>query len=122
MEDVFGAAPMQVDDSTRLVPQSTDRTYIVADNAVEIACDKLAHIIRADDDSARIKQWLGVVWFVVWQALEGVEGRLPSLKAFQDNVEHNGESQFIDSLRDMARRNSWRDLFENGNFPKCFRR
>jgi hypothetical protein len=108
-----------------LVPRSTDRTSTVADDAVENACDQLASIIYADDDSARVKEWLGVVWFIVCEALKGnaeLEGRLPSLKVFQDNVEHNGESQFIDSLRDMARRNSWRDLFENGNFPKCFRR
>jgi hypothetical protein len=82
-------------------------------------------MIYPEDDNTLIKGILGVVWVIVRDALKSnktLEGHLATSKQFQDNVKRKGESQFIDLLRDTAKRRAWHELFENGNFPRCFRR
>ncbi|KAI0248394.1 hypothetical protein BJV78DRAFT_1354923 [Lactifluus subvellereus] len=45
-----------------------------------------------------------------------LSGRLANINQFRANVKRKGEQQFIDLLRDMARKKSWQDLLENEVF------
>jgi len=76
-------------------------------------CKKLELIIQPDDDDDSI---LGVVWFFVNKALkEGpiLKPRLADEGEFRGNVQKYGEKQFIDLLKDMAKKKNWGDLLEN---------
>ena len=46
--------------------------------------------------------------------------RLASQEEYLSNVKHMGDERFIDLLRDLAKANSWRDLFKNGTFLSPF--
>jgi len=95
----------------------------IPDQAIQEACEDLGRIIRPDDHNMRILLWLGVVWFLVYQALSqdpNVSPRLASEDEYRSNVKHMGEERFFDLLRDLAKTNSWRDLFKNSTFLSLF--
>jgi len=118
--DVFGTEPMQVDDSTFVPPTTPSRS--MTDQTFEDECDDLGRIVFPGDGNDRVKHALDLVWAIVCGALEKRnEKDLATLDQFQDNVKRKGEPEFIDLLRDMARRDDWHELFKNGDFPRCIR-
>jgi hypothetical protein len=120
---------MQVDDPadnndnpstpTRPTPPSTQSTICISEQTIQEMCENLelfSHIIKTGDD-ARIRRSLGHVWFTVRRALQedpNLKARLASEDQFKENVKQNDEQQFIDLLRDIAKKQSWRDLLQNG--------
>jgi hypothetical protein len=63
------------------------------------------------------KKRLEYVFLTVKQALfddPKTENYLASPEEFLQNVRQKGETEFIDLLKDMAEKKSWRDLLENG--------
>jgi hypothetical protein len=62
---------------------------------------------------------LGAVWSAVHKAFlqdETMNTRLADEGQFLENVNEIGKESFIYLLRDMARRQAWRDLLENGTY------
>ena len=63
------------------------------------------------------KDSLEIVWGAVKRALRNhpkMEKYLASLEEFLQNVRQKSEKEFIDLLKDMAKKKTWRDLLENG--------
>jgi hypothetical protein len=97
----------------------------MTEQAFKKECNRLQRSVFPEDDDDEIKGALKLVWAIVSTALEDkndLEGHLATFEQFLDNVERKGEREFIDSLRDMARRRALHELFQNSNCPRCFRR
>jgi len=80
-------------------------------------CENLDRIIRPGDDDARIRRSLRHVFVAVCDALAedpNRKARLANRDQFGENVKQNDEQQFINLLRDIAKKESWRDLLQNG--------
>jgi len=76
-------------------------------------CKKLERLIQPGDDNDSI---LDDVWTYVNKALKEdpiLKARLADEGEFQENVQKYGEKQFIDLLKDMAKKKNWEDLLEN---------
>jgi len=76
-------------------------------------CKKLELNIQPGDDDDSI---LGDVWTYVNKALKEdpiLKTRLADEGEFQENVQKYGEKQFIDLLKDMAKKKNWGDLLEH---------
>jgi len=62
---------------------------------------------------------LGSIWNSVHEVLsqdETMKTRVADKAQFLKNVNEIGKESFINLLRDMARRQSWRDLLKNGTY------
>jgi hypothetical protein len=118
---------MQVDDPadnngnpstpTRPTPPSTQSTICISEQTIQEMCEDLERIIRPGDNDARIRRFLGNIWFTVRHALQedpNLKARLASEDQFKENVKQNDEQQFVNLLRDIAKKESWRDLLQNG--------
>jgi hypothetical protein len=60
---------------------------------------------------------LDFVWVAVRDALQedpNLKARLANENQFKENVKKKDEQQFINLLRDIAKKESWRDLLQNG--------
>ncbi len=102
---------------TRPTPPSTQSTICISEQTIQTMCKRLERTIRPDDDDHWIRRSLGNVWFTVRNALEedpNLKARLASEDQFKENVKKNDEQQFINLLRDIAKKESWRDLLQNG--------
>jgi hypothetical protein len=123
-DDVFGGAPMQLDDPadnnenpttpTRPTPPSTQSTICISEQTIQKMCKKLERLIRTDDDDDWV---LNTVFVALRDALEedpNRKARLANEDQFKENVKKEGEQQFINLLRDIAKKESWRDLLQNG--------
>jgi len=131
VHDVFRETPMQVDDTadnnenpttpTRPTPPSTKSTICISEQTIQKMCRHLERNITTDDDDDWIRQSLGQVFVAVRNALQedpNLKARLASEAQFNENVKKEGEQQFINLLRDIAKKESWRDLLQNGtSFP-----
>jgi len=126
-DDVFGGTRMQVDNPTdnnenrstptRPTPPSTQSTICISEQSIQEMCENLDRIIRPGDDDARIRRSLGLVFVAVCDALAedpNRKARLANRDQFEENVKKEGEQQFINLLRDIAKKESWRDLLQNG--------
>ena len=128
-EDVFSESLMQVDEpmddytnpSTpkKLGPVSptTQSGACISDESLQLMSTQLERAIQPGDDDVYIRRSLGTVWINVNHALAkdpGMTTRLASKEEFEQNVQQNGEQQFITLLRDVAKKHSWRNLLENG--------
>ncbi len=125
-DDVFGGAPMQVEDPAdnnenpstpkRPTPPSTQSTICISEQTIQEMCENLDRNIRPGDDDARIRRSLGYVFVAVCDALAedpNRKARLANRDQFEENVKQNDEQQFINLLRDIAKKGSWRDLLPN---------
>jgi hypothetical protein len=64
-----------------------------------------------------IRRRLGRIWFTVNQALskdKSLHPHLANQDQFRKNLDKIGEMSFVELLKDIARRQSWRDLLEHG--------
>jgi len=71
--------------------------------------------MAGDDDC--IRESLDMVFFAVSHALQedsNLKARLANDDQFNKNVKKKDEQQFINLLRDIAKKGSWRDLLQNG--------
>jgi hypothetical protein len=94
----------------------------MTEQTFEDECDDLRRIVLPKDNDNRVKRALNLVWAVVSDTLkQRNKGDLATLGQFRNNVKRKGEPQFFDLLRDIAGRDAWHELFENGNLPRCFR-
>jgi hypothetical protein len=118
---------MQVDDTadnnenpttpTRPTPPSTQSTICISEQTIQKMCKYLERYIRTDDDDDWIRQSLVNIFVTVREALQEdpkLKARLANEAQFKENVKKEGEQQFINLLRDIAKKESWRDLLQNG--------
>jgi hypothetical protein len=132
-DDIFGGVPMQVEDPAdntenpstptrptlpRPTPPSTQSTICISEQKIQGMCEDLelfSHIMKTGD-GARIKRSLHMVFAIVCDALEedpNLKARLANKAQFIENVEKEGEQQFFNLLRDIAKKGSWRELLQN---------
>ena len=125
-DDVFGGAPMQVEDPAdnnedpstpkRPTPPSTQSTICISEQTIQKMCKKLERLIRTDDDDDCVLESLDIVFVSVRNALQedpNRKARLANEDQFKENVKKEGEQQFFNLLRDIAKKGSWRDLLPN---------
>jgi hypothetical protein len=97
-------------------PMAQSGMYISDDILDEMYATLGFHIKNKNDEY--IKRHLGSIFHAVKEALldddRKMEKNLVSTEGFLQNVRQKGEKEFIDLLKDMAEKKSWRDLFENG--------
>jgi hypothetical protein len=88
------------------------------DEAIQQRCERLERFITPDHDDESIRQNLDVIWFIVKDILQQLNGTrekvIVSQENFEANVKYQGEKKFITFLRDVVKRKSWRDLLCNG--------
>ena len=102
---------------TRPTPPSTQSTICISEQTIQGMCEGLEHLIRPGDDDAWIRRFLVNVFVTVRDALQedpNLKARLANEDQFKENVKKKDEQQFINLLRDIARKESWRDLLQNG--------
>jgi hypothetical protein len=95
-------------------------TFDLPEQAIQKACKVLEQIILPDNEDEDIQGKLDIVWFAVRKALSQhpeLKGAIANEEEFKANVKGQGEVQFIELLRDMASRKSWRDLLDNRIYP-----
>ena len=88
------------------VRQPTSPKICVSENATRYACTRLATTVFPDDDPDDIRRSLDVVFILVHNLLfedEQLRGYLVSKDEYRNNVEHFGEGNFIQLLRDTAK-------------------
>jgi hypothetical protein len=100
------------------VPPTQPRVSI-SDKTLQSSCKLLERFVNDcdDDDGDAIQAYLGTIWIIVHRALEedpDLSIRRVDEEEFLKNIGEYGEAQFLHLLRDMAKRQSWRDLFGNG--------
>jgi hypothetical protein len=119
-DDVFGGAPMQVEDpadNNENPFMSARPTICISEQTIQKMCKQVERAIRPDDDDDWIRQSLGYVFLALRDALQedpNRKARLASEDQFKENVKKKDEQQFINLLRDIAKKESWRDLLQNG--------
>jgi hypothetical protein len=85
----------------------------------------LVRNIRPEYDDSRIQRHLKYVWLSVHDALRhdsNLKEHLVDRDEFLKNVKNRpgGEQDFIKSLRDMAKNDSWEPLFDDGTLFSSF--
>jgi hypothetical protein len=119
-DDVFGGAPMQVEDpadNNENPFMSARPTICISERTIQKMCKNLERLIRTDDDDDCVLESLDYVFFSVRNALQedpNRKARLANEDQFKENVNKAGEQQFINLLKDIAKKKSWRDLLQNG--------
>jgi hypothetical protein len=101
---------------TRSTPPSTQPKVSISDNTLQEVCQDLQRYIQPDASDKVILRSLNVVWISVNEALQedpSLKTRLADKDEFRGNVEKYGEKQFIELLRDMAKKKNWGDLLDN---------
>jgi len=122
--DDVSEVPMEVDEPAagpttpkKSILPSTPPRVSIPETAVQTLREVLDDIIIPTSEDDRIQRHLGTVWFAVHEALsqdETKNTRLADEAQFLENVNEIGKEPFINLLRNMARRQYWRDLLENG--------
>jgi hypothetical protein len=91
--------------------------FDLPDQALREACNILERKIDPDDEDDLI---LDSLWFFVHRALSQypeLSGALANKEEFGANVKRQGQKEFIELVKDLARRKCWRDLLDNGISP-----
>jgi hypothetical protein len=91
-------------------------TICISEQTIQKMCKNLERLIRTDDDDDCVLEFLDYVFFAVRNALQedpNRKARLANEDQFKENVKKEGEQQFINLLRDIAKKGSWRDLLPN---------
>jgi hypothetical protein len=128
--DDVSEVPMEVDEPAagpttpkKSILPSTPPRVSISETAFQTLHEVLSDIILPTSEDDRIQRRLRIVWYIVHEALsqddETMNTRLADEGQFLENVNEIGMGSFIHLLRDMARRQSWRDLLENGTY--CLR-
>ena len=89
----------------------------ISDEILHTMYRTLGRQVQAGDEDDVIKDSLELVWGAVERALRNypkMGKSLASLEEFLQNVRQKSEKEFIDLLKDMAKKKTWRDLLENG--------
>ena len=133
-DDAFSGTPTQSDDPAdnnghlsmppTLAPPSAQSKICISEQTIQKMCKTLHSIIKPGDDDARILEAFRVVFLVVRGALEedpNLKARLANEDQFNENVKQKDEQQFINLLRDIVTKESWRDLLQNGTSCSLFR-
>jgi len=119
--------PMEVDEPAAAGPTTPKKSILpstptrasIPETSFQTLCEVLDDIILPTSEDDRIQRHLGTIWYNVHEALsqdETKNTRLADEAQFLKNVNEIGKESFINLLRDMARRQSWRDLLENGTY------
>jgi hypothetical protein len=125
-----GRADDRLDQFTDSTPQSgtpPSQTQLanIPTQIFQETCEYLVKLIRPEYDDSRIQRSLNIVRTAVQEAL----GQDPNLKEhlvdreeFLKNVKNKlgGEQGFIESLREMAKDDSWEPLFDDGTLFSSF--
>jgi len=135
-DDAFSGTPTQSDDPAdnnghpsmppRLTPPTTQSMICISEQTIQEMCKSLkplSPIIKTGDD-ASIHALLALVFLTVCNALKedsNLKARLADKGQFEENVKKNNEQQFFNLLRDIAKKESWRDLLQNGTSCPLFR-
>ena len=101
----------------RPTPPSTQSTICISEQTIQKMCKRLHRCLSADDDYDEIRDILGLVSVIVRDALAedpNLKPRLVNENQFKENVNNVGEQQFINLLKDIAKKGSWQDLPQNG--------
>ena len=97
--------------------QQTSPTQIhISEQAIRYASEILSANVHPDYDDNRIRWSLDIVWVIVHRVLSQVHqfhGGLANQDEFQNNVKLFGEDKFIYFLKDTARTEYWKGLFEH---------
>ena len=104
---------------TRSALPSSQSRFHISDKSRQELCEELELVIESSCDDARLRGSLKHVWLAVFNALfrESIPStRLADLNGFKENVQKNGEEQFFDLLKDIAKKKNWGDLLENRTF------
>jgi hypothetical protein len=108
---------MQAHDDPVSGPSVNPPKFDIPDQAIREASNFLERKIDLDDPDDVI---LDQLFFFVHRALSQypeLSGVIANREDYDANVKRQGEEQFLELVRDSARRNSWRDLFHNGISP-----
>jgi hypothetical protein len=90
-------------------PRQT-RLANIPEEAIKGAFKGLGKNISPEDNDEEIRGSLQYVWLAVQGALEQdlrLKKHLADKEEFFANIKRNGEKQFIELLRDMAKNSSW---------------
>jgi hypothetical protein len=89
----------------------------IPDQAIREASKFLEEIIHLDHPDVLI---LNALWQVVHTTLSPypkIRGSIANQEEFHSNIKRQGEKDFLELVKNSARRNSWSDLLHNGIFP-----
>ena len=91
----------------------------ISDNILRRMYKNLECAFQPDDEYDDIEVELFEVLMeqllvIVKPAFTKMKKYLPSLEEFLQNIRQKDEKEFMGLLKDMAKKNSWRDLLENG--------
>jgi hypothetical protein len=129
-----GRADDRLDQSTDSTPQigtlggtppMQTRLANIPAQVFQEACETLVVHTRPEYDDSRIQRELKYVWTAVHDALRhdpNLKEHLVGRDEFLKNVKNRpgGEQDFIKSLRDMAKNDSWEPLFDDGTLFSSF--
>jgi hypothetical protein len=129
-----GRADDRLDQSTDSTPQigtlggtlpMQTRLANIPAQVFQEACETLVVHTRPEYDDSRIQRELKHVWMSVHDALRhdpNLKEHLVDRDEFLKNVKNRpgGEQDFIKSLRDMAKNDSWEPLFDDGTLFSSF--
>ena len=116
-------SPRQVDVNSTAVPsipswriQQTSPKLGASEKVTQFTCRKLASIIHNDDSYDDIRRSFDLVFFLVRNLLsedKQFRGRLASEDEYQSNVKDFNEDNFVQLLKDAAKKKKWDDLFHH---------
>ena len=96
--------------------QQTSPKIPISEQAIQYASKILAANVCPYYDDDRIRWSLDIVWVIVHRVLSQVQqfhGGLVNQDEFQNNVKHFREDKFIHLLKDTAKTEYWKGLFEH---------
>ena len=100
----------------RIQQLETSPKLCASEEAIQYACRKLASIIHNDDSYDDIRRSFDLVFFLVRNLLsedKQFRGRLASEDEYQSNVKDFNEDNFVQLLKDAAKKKNWDDLFHH---------
>ena len=89
----------------------------VSEEDTQYAYKRLALNISHHDTNDEIQRTFGVIFSYVHELLfrdQQCRRCLADHVEYRNNIKRFGEDSFIHLLRDMAEKNSWKDLFQHG--------
>ena len=89
----------------------------IPDQAIREASKFLERKIDLDDPDVLILNLLLLVVHTTLSQYPEIGGSIVNQEEFHANVKRQGEKEFLELVKDSARRKSWRDLLHNGIFP-----
>ena len=97
--------------------QQTLPNVYVSEKDIQYTSERLARNISHHDTNDEIQRTFGAISSYVHELLrrdERYHRYLADPAEYQNNIKRFGEDNFTHLLRDMAEKNSWKDLFHHG--------